>query len=209
MRPEVTMQVDFSTLGGLAAYQWLTRLIVPRPIGWISTVDLQGRPNLAPFSWFQSVASSPPLLLIAAGYRRNAEGETVSKDTVQNAVATGELVIQLVEQDQAEAMVKTSAELPKGQSEFDFAGLECSQSEMVSPPRVVGARVAFECRVEEVIAREHWKTELLLARVLCAQVDDSLLGADGFPDAELWRPIARLGGDNYAAIGELFRLERG
>jgi flavin reductase (DIM6/NTAB) family NADH-FMN oxidoreductase RutF len=202
------MILNFATISGLDAYRWMVKLVVPRPIGWVSTVDLQGRPNLAPFSWFQSVCTSPPTLMLAAGYRKNTDGELVPKDTVSNAEQSGECVIQLAQRDQIEALVKTSASLPYGQSEFDHAGLEAVPCQLVKAPRVKGAAVAFECKVEEILIREHWKTRLIFARVLCIHIDDSLMGDDGEFIQEKWKPISRLGGNSYAEIGERFDLKR-
>ncbi|MDF1665728.1 MAG: flavin reductase, partial [Planctomycetota bacterium] len=106
------MILDFSSLNPMDTYLWMVKLVVPRPIGWVSTIDARGRPNLAPFSWFQSVCTGPPILMIAAGSKRGADGQIGPKDTVVNARETGELVIQLAQRDQIEALVKTAADLP-------------------------------------------------------------------------------------------------
>lgn len=206
------MKIDVAALSGVEAYKWLVQLVVPRPIGWVSTVDEEGRPNLAPFSWFQTICSTPPILLIACGYRKTPGGELIDKDTLRNAEATGQCVIQLAERAQIGQLVATAADLPPGASEFEHAGLEPVPSELVAPPRVSGARVAFECEVEEVVRREGWKTSLLFARVVLAHVDDALIadpeaGPAGF-DAAAWAPIARLGGTHYAELGERFEVSR-
>lgn len=202
------MILDFSSLNPRDTYLWMVKLVVPRPIGWVSTIDAQGRPNLAPFSWFQSVCTGPPILMIAAGSKRGADGQLGPKDTVVNARETGELVIQLAQRDQIEALVKTSADLPRGESEFDHAGLEAIPGTQVKAPRVKGAAVAFECVTEEIFIRDHWKTQLIFAKVLCAHIDESLLDDSGDFVQEAWKPIARLGGNSYAELGERFDLTR-
>jgi flavin reductase (DIM6/NTAB) family NADH-FMN oxidoreductase RutF len=202
------MILDFAELSALDSYLWMVKLVVPRPIGWVSTVDEQGRSNLAPFSWFQSVCTGPPMLMIAAGYKKNENGKLVSKDTVNNAEKTGELVIQLAQRDQIEALVQSSASLPPGVSEFDHAGLEEVPGTHVGVPRVKGAAVAFECKMEEIFIREKWKTQLIFARVLCVHIDDQLVNSEGDFNLDKWQPIARLGGNTYAEIGERFELKR-
>lgn len=202
------MVIDFEQLSGIDGYRWLTRLVIPRPIGWVSTISADGKTNIAPFSWFQTVGSRPPMLMVAVGKRKNASGALVAKDTARNAEATRECVIHLPERAQIEACVKTSADLPPEQSEFDFAGLTAVPASKVGPPRVEGCRVAFECAVEELIEREGWRTSLIIARILCAHVDPSLIADDGGLKVDDWRPIARLGGSQYAELGERFELER-
>lgn len=201
------MFLDFQSISGLDAYRWLTALVTPRPIAWVSTVDLEGRANLAPFSWFQSVCSSPPILMIACGLKKGRDGQLEPKDTLRNAKNTGELVIQLARRDQAEALNASSAELPHGESEFEFAGLRAEPSRMVRAPRIAGASVAFECKVEEIQSREGWKTSLIFARVLGVHVADEHFRGSRF-DAESWNPIARLGGDSYCEQGSRFEIAR-
>ncbi|MDF1666263.1 MAG: flavin reductase family protein, partial [Planctomycetota bacterium] len=130
------------------------------------------------------------------------------KDTVVNARETGELVIQLAQRDQIEALVKTAADLPHGVSEFEHAGLEAIPGSQVKVPRVKGAAVAFECETEEIFIRDHWKTQLIFAKVRCAHIDESLLNESGEFVQEAWKPIARLGGNSYAELGERFDITR-
>ena len=99
-------------------YKLLTGLVVPRPIGWIGTVDADGRPNLAPYSFFQAVASNPPTVLYSVGVNNGDE-----KDSLLNARATGEFTCSIVGMEVAAGMNQTAAELELGESEFDFAGL--------------------------------------------------------------------------------------
>ena len=117
-------------------------IVAPRPIGWISSQDAEGRLNLAPYSFFNAVCDRPPMVMFSSsGW----------KDSVANIKATGEFVCNLVTRPLAEKMNQTSATLPHGASEFDFAGLAAAPSRIVSPPRVAGAPAALECKLVEII----------------------------------------------------------
>ena len=104
--------------GHTDAYKLMTGLVIPRPIGWIGTIDDQDRPNLAPYSFFQCVATNPPVVLFSAGISDGHE-----KDSLVNTRATGEFTCNLVDMATVEAMNQSAAELDRGESEFDFAGL--------------------------------------------------------------------------------------
>jgi flavin reductase (DIM6/NTAB) family NADH-FMN oxidoreductase RutF len=117
-------------------------IVAPRPIGWISTSDADGRLNLAPYSFFNAVCDQPPMVMFSSsGW----------KDTVANIKATGEFVCNLVTRPLAERMNQTSASLPHGISEFEFAGLASAPCRIVTPPRVAEAPAALECRLVEMI----------------------------------------------------------
>lgn len=117
-------------------------IVAPRPIGWISTRDAEGRVNLAPYSFFNAVCNRPPMVMFSSsGW----------KDTVANIQATGEFVCNLVTRPLAEKMNLTSAALPHGVSEFEFAGLATAPSRIVGPPRVAEAPAALECKLVQII----------------------------------------------------------
>jgi flavin reductase (DIM6/NTAB) family NADH-FMN oxidoreductase RutF len=117
-------------------------IVAPRPIGWISTCDASGRVNLAPYSFFNAVCDQPPMVMFSsAGW----------KDTVANIQTTREFVCNLVTRPLAEKMNQTSASLPHGISEFDFAELAACPSRIVKPPRVAEAPAALECRLIEIV----------------------------------------------------------
>jgi len=117
-------------------------IVAPRPIGWISTQDAEGRVNLAPYSFFNAVCESPPMVMFSsAGW----------KDTVSNIKAAGEFVCNLVTRPLAEKMNLTSAALPRGSSEFEFAKLEAAPSRIVKPPRVAETPAALECKLVEIV----------------------------------------------------------
>jgi len=120
-------------------------IVAPRPIGWISTVDREGRINLAPYSFFNAVSDAPPMLYFSTTGAR--------KDSLNNIEATGEFVVNFVGAAQAVAMNATSASVAHGIDEFTLAGLEHAPSTMVAPPRVAGAIAAMECRLTQIIQR--------------------------------------------------------
>ncbi len=117
-------------------------LVVPRPIGWISSVDPQGRPNLAPYSYFNGVSSDPPCVMFAPSMRSR---EGMRKDSHSNAELSGDFVVNLATYELREAMNASSASLAAGENEFTAAGLETLPSRLIKPPRVKGAPVHLEC----------------------------------------------------------------
>ena len=194
--------VDLATT---EAYGLIVGAIIPRPIGWVSTISADGTANLAPFSFFNLVSSAPPVLMVAPGGRRGA-GE---KDTLANVRAVPELVHHVVDEAHAELMNATSAELPHGVDELAHVGLESVPSDLVRPPRLASAAVAMEARVTQVIpVGEGSSYHMILARVLKVHVRADLIGPDGRIDPERLRPIARLGGDGYTTLGRVFQMKR-
>jgi flavin reductase (DIM6/NTAB) family NADH-FMN oxidoreductase RutF len=133
-------------LDGVDRYKLLIGLVVPRPIGWVGTVDADGVRNLAPYSFFNVVAGTPPTVLFSPG-RRNGE----PKDTLHNVVATGEFTINLVDEALAEAMNLTSGEYGPEVDEFELAGLATVPGEAVRAPLVVASPANLECRVTRTV----------------------------------------------------------
>jgi flavin reductase (DIM6/NTAB) family NADH-FMN oxidoreductase RutF len=185
-------------------YDPFKAIVAPRPIGWISTVDRQGRVNLAPYSFFNAVGDEPPIVAFSSGGW---------KDTVANIEATGEFVCNLATRALAEAMNQSSAAQPHGVDEMALAGLAAAPSRLVRPPRVAAAPAALECRLLQII-RLHaldgaptgdWLT---LGQVVAVHIDPSYL-KDGRFDTAAARPIARCGyqGD-YAEVTSLFEMRR-
>lgn len=182
-------------------------LVVPRPIGWISSIDPDGRPNLAPYSFFNGVASDPPCVMFSASLRRP---ERRYKDSHSNAEQSGEFVVNLATFDLREAMNASSAGLQPGENEFTAAGLEMLPSVMVKPPRVKGARAHLECVYLKTVELPSTKTEanfMVIGRVVGIHIDDALI-ADGRVDIARARPIARLGYMDYCVVDEVFAMNR-
>ncbi|MDX1709847.1 MAG: flavin reductase family protein [Rhodovibrionaceae bacterium] len=180
-------------------------LVVPRPIGWITSLNREGRLNLAPFSFFNAVADTPPYVFFSAGTRP----EGASKDSWLNVEATGEFVCNLTSWAQRDEMNKTSAPLPHGEDEASAAGLEMLPSKIVKPTRVAGAPAHLECR--------YWKTveipqtgspyAVVFGEVVGVHIDDAIL-VEGRVDLGKVEPIARLGYAEYAVVRDIFRMVR-
>lgn len=197
------MYVDLDTMHRRDRYQWMISSVIPRPIALVSTVSGDGVVNLAPFSWFNGVASEPPLVSLAIGTKRRG----VLKDTLNNLRTTGELVIHLVNESMLDPMVIASGEWPADQSELDLARFTAVPSRHVAPPRIAESPLAFECRLERVVELGEPPTSLVLARVLGIEVQDSTMRG-GLPAPDLLQPVSRLGGDLYATLGTLLMRAR-
>jgi flavin reductase (DIM6/NTAB) family NADH-FMN oxidoreductase RutF len=189
------------------AYRLLLSAIVPRPIAWVSTLAEDGTRNLAPFSFFNAVSGRPPVVMFSVSPRsaRLGGGE---KDTLRNVRATREAVIHLVPQSLTEAMNRTSGEWPPDVDEFVEAGLTPLPSIDVRPPRIAAAPIALETKLHQLVPVEDSGNVMVLCRVVRYHVRADLLRASGLVDASLLAPITRLGGREYAHLGEVFSLER-
>lgn len=178
-------------------------IVAPRPIGWISSVDAEGRVNLAPYSFFNGISSRPPMVMFASeGY----------KDSIRNIEQTGEFVASLATLAQAEQMNETSRAHPRGVSEFGPAGLDAVASTLVAPPRVGGAPAALECRVTEILQPKDLNGEtgeryLTLAEIVGVYIDDACL-RDGIFDTAAAKAIARCGYRDYAVVDAMFEMIR-
>ena len=200
------MVLDFTNLAPRDAYGWMISTIMPRPIAWVSTLSLEGKTNLAPFSFFQGVTSNPPTLMFVPVNDRHG----VKKDTVRNIEQVEEFVVHLVSFDFAEKMNATSATLPYGESEFSAFGVDSVPSERIRPPRVAGAPVAFECTLERIVTLGEGPlaANVVFGRILLAHIADTVLGEDGKPDPAKLDLIGRMGGETYARTTDRFALKR-
>jgi len=186
----------------------LKALVVPRPIGWISSVDLEGRVNLAPFSFFNLVSDSPPIVIFAPN---GAKADGTRKDSLNNAEAVGAFVVNLATYDLRDQMNATSARLPAGVSEADAAGLEMVASNIVAAPRVKASPVALECRYLQSVTLPTLDPDqpntVVFGDVVGIHIDDSLI-VDGRVDITRAKPIARMGYSLYAVVEQTFRMTR-
>jgi flavin reductase (DIM6/NTAB) family NADH-FMN oxidoreductase RutF len=180
-------------------------LVAPRPIGWISSLDAGGLVNLAPYSFFNAVADTPPMVIFSNSGSR--AGETGAKDSVTNIRATGEFVCNVVPLALRDAMNDTSAEHPREVDEFEHAGLAKAPCRVVAPPRVAAAPAALECRLWRIVELPGAANVLVIGEVVGVHVADSVI-VDGKVDVTLYQPLARLGYRDYAAVSEVFALAR-
>jgi len=196
----------FSTTGlePQDAYKLLTGLVVPRPIGWIGTADTESRPNLAPYSFFQAVASNPPTVLFSAGVANGHE-----KDSLLNARTTGEFTVNLVDMGLSDAMNSSSTPLGRGESEFDFAGLTPEPSVDVSAPRVAEAKASFECRVSQLVELGSPPAEnvVVFGEIVRFHVDDDVLDGTRI-NHEVLDAVGRMAGNGYVTTRDRFDLTR-
>ncbi|HET7040884.1 MAG TPA: flavin reductase family protein [Gemmatimonadales bacterium] len=179
-------------------------IVAPRPIGWISTRDRDGRVNLAPYSFFNAFGAYPPIV---------AFGSEGYKDSVRNIEATGEFVTNFVTRPLAEQMNRTSAPVGPEIDELTLAGLEAAPCRLVAAPRVAAAPAALECKLLQII-RLHdlegraLENYLTLGQVVGVHIDPRYL-VDGIFDLAAAQPIMRGGYQaDYAEIGPLFRMIR-
>ncbi|QAY96962.1 flavin reductase [Methylovirgula ligni] len=178
-------------------------LIAPRPIGWVSTKSKSGAINLAPYSFFNAVAEKPPILMLSSsGW----------KDSATFASETREFVWNMATYDLHEKMNLTAANLPRGESEFAFAGLEPAPSRFVAPPRVALSPAALECKVVNILSLQDMDggltgNILIFGQVVGVYIDDAFI-RDGRVDAAAMRPLARCGYMDYAVADHLFEMLR-
>lgn len=199
----------FETAGGQAhkteglAHNPFKALVAPRPIGWISSLDAEGRANLAPYSFFNAVDDDPPIVMFSSsGW----------KHTVANVEATGEFVCNLASAHLQSEMNISSAQVPAGVDEFELAGLEKAPSCLVRVPRVAAARAALECRLLRIVELTDLAGQACDARVVFGQVvgihiDDAMV-SNGRVDMSRLQLLARLGYKDYSVTSEVFEMDR-
>ncbi len=204
-KPEYS-SFDLSAMSTGDGYKLIASLVMPRPIAWITSVNGSGTVNAAPYSFFNLVSADPPLAAVGFSAASDREG----KDTLANVRATGELVINLVSEELAEAMNLTAINAPRGTDEAALAGLATAASEQVGPPRIVAAPVSMECRTFQRIEPSA-KSTILLARILQVHVrrDAFLDEARLHIDPDVLRLVGRMhGGGGYCRTRDLFELDR-
>jgi flavin reductase (DIM6/NTAB) family NADH-FMN oxidoreductase RutF len=183
-------------------------LIVPRPIGWVSSQDSNGIVNLAPYSYFNGVGSEPPTVMFASE-GTHTDGDF--KDSATNVGETGEFVCNLATWELREAMNATSAHVARSVDEFELAGLTREPSRLVKPPRVKESPVHLECvhlKTVELPSNDPERPTLVVfGRVVGIHIDDSII-TGGMIDMNLFHPIARLGYMDYTKVDNVFTMRR-
>lgn len=180
--------------------------VVPRPIGWISTVDREGRHNLAPYSQFQNVTFNPPIVMFSAN--QNTDG--VRKDSVRNAEDTGQFVWNMATYALREAVNKSAEELPHGVDEFEHAGLVKLPSRKVKPMRVAGSPIQFECEYLNTLrfpgVPPMGTADVVFGRVVAIHIDDEVIDDKGMLDILKIQPLARMGYYDYTFVDNKFEM---
>ena len=177
-------------------HAYMLGAVAPRPIAFASTIDNEGRVNLAPFSFFNAFGANPPLLIFSPA--RRVRDNTI-KHTLENVYHNDEVVINIVDYAMVEQMSLASCEYDRGTNEFEKAGLTPVASTMVRPPRVAESPAAFECKVIQVIetGTEGGAGNLILCQVVLAHFKEDILDANGKIDPTRLDAVARMGGDWY------------
>lgn len=192
--------LDRGTLNGL-----INGLVYPRPIAWVSTLSASGRPNLAPFSFFNAFSFSPPTIAIGPGSRNG-----INKDTLRNIRETGEFVVSAVTEQLAKLANATSGEFAADVNEWDALGIAGVASVAVKPNRVADSPAAFECKVAQIVdlgSSDTPTNSLVLGQVLRIYVDDAAL--DGTrPLSDVLKLVGRMGGSEWCRTTDKFNLQR-
>ena len=204
------MELDPEKSKADAVYKLLIGCVVPRPIAWVSTVDVDGVKNVAPFSFFMAITGDPPTIAFSSSVRAAAPGaEKTKKDTLRNVEATGSFVVNVVDDDLAEQMNLTSGEYGPEVDEFALAGLEAAPCVKVPAPRVALAPVSMECRLVQTIPVGNAPHHLVIGEIVYFHVRDDVYDpATGRLDMHRLRPVGRLAGNLYSHIHEIFEMKR-
>lgn len=200
------MQFDPNELEYSAVYKLLTGAVIPRPIGWISTVDENGINNLAPFSYFNAVGEDPPHVMFSI-----VRGNNTNKDTLNNVLSNGQFVVNMVTEELAEQMNTTSQSVASEVDEFELANLTSIASIKIKPMRVKESPISFECKLVHHYFLEDHKNGgacIIIGRIVMMHFADDVLLDNYKINFENYKPIARLAGSNYAKLGELFSIKR-
>tara|TARA_R110002050_G_scaffold202659_2_gene337852 strand:+ start:119 stop:1021 length:903 start_codon:yes stop_codon:yes gene_type:complete len=187
---------DLNDLSGKEAHGHLLAAVGPRPIAFASTIDNEGNPNLSPFSYFNVFSTKPPVLIFSPARRVR---DNTTKDTLHNADANREVVINVVNYNIVQQMSLASTEYETGVNEFVKAGLTPIKSDLVAPFRVKESPVQFECKVTDIIAlgNEGGAGNLIMCEVVRMHVDEDMFNEQGITDSTKLDLVARMGGDWY------------
>jgi flavin reductase (DIM6/NTAB) family NADH-FMN oxidoreductase RutF len=195
------LEIDPATTDQRAVYRLLIGSVVPRPIGWASTVSAAGVANLAPFSFFTVVCVSPPMISLTI--MRKPDGS--EKHTLKNARGSGAFCFNVVTRPVWQEMVDSANGFPEDDSEFAETGLTPIPGVKVNAPRVKEAPIHFECKLERVLELGPKRQALLIGEVVLIHVDPAVM-TNGYIDMRKLDPVGRLNGFFYATLGEI--LER-
>ncbi len=185
----------------------MNALVMPRPIGWISTISAHGEVNLAPYSYFNAVCADPPFVMFAP----NAASPGSAKDTYRNLCEIPEFVANVVGAHDGTRMNATSKPYPYGTSEFAACDIESAPSQLVKPPRVATAKAALECKVYQIVhlppASDGRESHVVIGQVVGIYIADEVI-EKGLVNERLLQPLTRLGYMNYGTLGEIFEMVR-
>ena len=196
------MDLELAGLSAHERYKLLIGLVIPRPIGWVSTWSEGGIANCAPFSFFNVISEEPPLCILSF----NPRADGAMKHTLKNIRRTGEFVVNLVDEDTANAMHASAAEIPETESEFTRAGLTPVPAKTVKHPRIGEAAASLECRLERRIEFGP-EREMVVGEILLVHAREGIIDpATKRISEELYRPVGRLFANRYCTTRQRFDL---
>jgi flavin reductase (DIM6/NTAB) family NADH-FMN oxidoreductase RutF len=194
------MRIDPAPMQPQDIYRLLTGVVVPRPIAWVTTQSATGIVNLAPFSCFTFVSSKPPMVGINVGLRNGEQ-----KDTARNILESKNFIVNIADETMAEKIHLSGVAHPYDVSETTVLGLETVPGEKVSVPRLAMAPVSMECVLRHDIQFGTTGSTFLVGEVVMFHLRDGLC-ENNKVDTRALRPICRIGGPNYAALGEIYSM---
>lgn len=186
-------------------YNPFNAIITPRPIGWISSRDAQGRDNLAPYSFFNGIAYFPPQVMFSSTGAKEDAGDT--KDSMTNIRETGVFCVNVVAFEARDAMNASSEMLPHDTDEFAHAGVEKAACEMIKCSRVANAPASMECRMTQIIKTKGESNYVVFGEVVGVHLRDDCI-VDGKLDISKYNPLSRMGYRDYTTVREVFELLR-
>ncbi|EAZ94429.1 hypothetical protein FBBAL38_12065 [Flavobacteria bacterium BAL38] len=205
-KQQQTMQFDIQNTEASALYKLLTGTVIPRPIGWISTIDSNNCNNLAPFSFFNVVSEDPPHVMFSIVRTGNK-----NKDTLNNILDNKQFVVNLVTEEVVAQMNTTSQSVASDIDEFELASVTPIDAVYIKPKRVKESLVHFECEmVHHYFIENHQNGGacIIIGKIITMHIDDSILMENHRINLETYKPVARLAGSNYSKLGEIFSIKR-
>lgn len=189
-----------------ANFKTMLSCIAPRPIAFVSTISSEGRPNLAPFSFFNGVGSNPPAVVFSPATK--ADGS--SKDTIVNLRSVGEFVVNVVPHSIQDAMNQASFPYPPDVNEFEAAGFTPLPSRFIKPPRAAESPVQLECKLVQIVpvGDGPLSANICIGEILCFHISGEVLLPDGTCDPGKLDLIGRMGGDDYCTTRDRFALPK-
>ena len=200
------MQFDFEALSAQDRYKLIISTVLPRPIAWVTSLDKDGTPNAAPYSFFNAIGNDPPILMFSV--QQSADKRL--KDTSHNILASTEFVVNLVDEALAAAQNITSIDAPPGVDELKLAGLAMAPSQKVKPPRIAKAPVSYECRTHSIVSFGP-NQAVIFGRIVQAHIGDAfILDAQRcHVDTPKMKLVGRMHGSSwYVRTSDTFELQR-
>ena len=198
-------QYNANTLTKQQNYKLLSGSVIPRPVAFVTTQDKDGNLNAAPFSFFNVVCSAPPMIMIST-----ARSQGKRKDTSLNIEETGSFVVHITDEMTVEQINKTAAPIDRTLNELERTQLTCVKSEVVPVPGVEQAKIRMECKLNQIVtlgdAQEG--SDLIIGEVVMYHIDEAVYFDDSKIDAQALAPVARLAGNDYAALVQSFTINR-